>query len=79
MGHQNHKALPILREIVTGLPKFSVEHHGICKGCTLGKHANVVFPSNERSEISKAYNVCMNAANLVSGKVSTRVQNVTSQ
>jgi transposase len=36
-----------MREIVTGLPKFSVEHHGICKGCTLGKHAKVVFPSNE--------------------------------
>jgi hypothetical protein len=79
MGHLHHKALPIPREIVIGLPKFNTEQHGVCKGCTLGKHAKVSFPSSERSEISKAYNVCMNAANLVSGKVSTRVQNVTSQ
>jgi hypothetical protein len=47
MGHLHHKALPILREIVTGLPEFSIEQHGVCRGCTLGKHAKVAFPSNE--------------------------------
>jgi hypothetical protein len=47
MGHLHHKALPILREIVTGLPEFSIEQHGVCRGCTLGKHAKVAFPSSE--------------------------------
>jgi hypothetical protein len=47
MGHLHHRALPILREIVTGLPEFSIEQHGVCRGCTLGKHAKVAFPSNE--------------------------------
>jgi hypothetical protein len=39
--------LPILREIVTGLPKFNIEQHGVCIGCMLDKHAKVGFPSNE--------------------------------
>jgi hypothetical protein len=39
MGHLHHRALPILREIVTGLPEFSVEQQGVCKGCALGKYA----------------------------------------
>jgi hypothetical protein len=46
MGHLHHKALPILREIVIGLSKFNIEPHGVCRGCTLGKHAKVVFPSS---------------------------------
>jgi hypothetical protein len=49
MGHLHHKALPTLREIVTGLPYFSIEQQGVCQGCTLGKHAKVAFPSNEHS------------------------------
>jgi hypothetical protein len=47
MGHLHHKVLPILREIVTGLPNFSIEQQGVCRGCTLGKHVKVVFPSSE--------------------------------
>jgi hypothetical protein len=47
MGHLHHKALPIMREIVTGLPKLNIEQHGICKGCTFGEHGEVVFPSKE--------------------------------
>jgi hypothetical protein len=47
MGHLHHKSLPILREIVTGLPNFNIEHQGVCKGCTLGKHAKVTFPRSE--------------------------------
>jgi hypothetical protein len=39
--------LPILREIVTGLPEFSIEKHGVCRGCMFGKHAKVAFPSNK--------------------------------
>jgi hypothetical protein len=47
MGHLHHRVLPILREIVTGLPEFSIEQHGVCRGCMLGKHAKVAFPSSE--------------------------------
>ena len=47
MEHLHHKALPILREIVTGLLEFNIEQHGVCRGCTLGKHVKAAFPSNE--------------------------------
>jgi hypothetical protein len=47
MGYLHHRALSILREIVTNLPKFSIEQHGLCKGWMLGKHAKVAFPSSE--------------------------------
>jgi hypothetical protein len=47
MGHLHHRALPSLREIVTGLSKFSVERQGICKGCALVKNAKVSFLSSE--------------------------------
>jgi hypothetical protein len=47
MGHLHHRALPILREIVIGLPKFNIEQHGVCRGCMLSKHAKAAFPSNE--------------------------------
>jgi hypothetical protein len=47
MGHLHHKVFPILREIVTGLPDFSIEQQGVCRGCTLGKHAKAAFPSSE--------------------------------
>jgi hypothetical protein len=47
MGHLHHKTLPIMRKIVTSLLEFSIEQHGVCRGCMLGKHAKVAFPSNE--------------------------------
>jgi hypothetical protein len=47
MGHLHHRAFPILSEIVIGLPKFSFEQARVCRGCTLGKHANAAFPSNK--------------------------------
>jgi transposase InsO family protein len=47
MGHLHHKALPILKEIVIDLSDFNIEQQGVCKGCTLGKHAKVAFPSSE--------------------------------
>jgi hypothetical protein len=43
----SHGMLPILREIVTGLPEFSIDQHGVCRGCTLGKHAKVAFQSRK--------------------------------
>ena len=37
--------------MVTGMPKFSYEHDGICKGCSLGKNIKKSFPkSNSRFE-----------------------------
>jgi hypothetical protein len=51
MEHLHHRALPILREIVIGIPKLNIKQHGVCRWCTLGKHAKVSFASNgDRSE-----------------------------
>jgi hypothetical protein len=47
MGQLHHRALAILRGIVTGLLEFSIEQDGVCRGCMLGKHAKVSFPSNK--------------------------------
>jgi hypothetical protein len=46
-GALHHRAFPILRETVIGLPEFIVEQHGVCRGCMLGKYDKVVFPSNK--------------------------------
>jgi hypothetical protein len=53
-GNVNFKnlTLPLIasifgQKIVTGLPKFSIEEHGVCRGCTLGKHAKAAFPSSK--------------------------------
>lgn len=43
----HHKALAILREIVTGLLEFSLEQQGVCKGHALGKNAKATFPNSE--------------------------------
>jgi hypothetical protein len=32
------KVLKVLKEIVTGLPDFSTEHHEVCKGCVMVKY-----------------------------------------
>jgi hypothetical protein len=47
MGHLHHRALPLLRQMVTGLPDFSLDHQGVYRGCALGKNVKVPFPSNE--------------------------------
>jgi hypothetical protein len=47
MAHFHHGALRVLRELVTGVPDFSSEHHELCKGCTLGKYTKTAFPSND--------------------------------
>jgi transposase InsO family protein len=39
--------LKILGEIATRLPPCSVDHHEVCKGCTLGKYAKTSFPSRD--------------------------------
>jgi hypothetical protein len=47
MGHLHHRALPLLRQMVTGLPEFNLDQQGVCKGCALGKNIKAAFPSNE--------------------------------
>jgi hypothetical protein len=37
----------MLRRMVTGLPEFGTEHHGVCIGCALDKNAKDAFPSND--------------------------------
>jgi hypothetical protein len=43
MSHLHHGALSILKEIMTGVPKFSAKHHEVCKGCALGKYTKTIF------------------------------------
>jgi hypothetical protein len=47
MAHLHHGALRVLREMVTGVPDFSSEHHEWCKGCVLGKYTKIAFPSSD--------------------------------
>jgi hypothetical protein len=47
LGHLHYKELSILRNIVIGLPEFSIEQKGVCRGCALGKNAKSSFPSNK--------------------------------
>jgi hypothetical protein len=43
LAHLNYRALPVLSEMVTGLPDMQVEHDGVCKGYALGKNAKKSF------------------------------------
>jgi hypothetical protein len=47
MAHLHHGALRVLREMGTGVPDFSSEHHELCKGCALGKYTKTTFPSSD--------------------------------
>jgi hypothetical protein len=47
MAHFNHVALNVLKEIVTGIPNFSTEHHEVCKRCALGKYTKPTFPNSD--------------------------------
>jgi hypothetical protein len=47
MEHLHYKALPILSNIVTGLPDFIVKQQGAYRGCALGKNSKASFPSIE--------------------------------
>ena len=51
MAHLHHPALRILRDMTTGLPDFSTEPSGVCRGCALGKYTKTSFLSSDsRSE-----------------------------
>jgi hypothetical protein len=40
--------LPLLKNMVQGLPNFKVGKIGVPKGCTLCKHSKTTFPSSEQ-------------------------------
>jgi hypothetical protein len=41
MGHLNHRALLILRDIIIVIPVFRIEQHGVCK------NSKDTFPSSD--------------------------------
>jgi len=45
-AHLHYKALHDVRQMLTGMPEFKVEHEGVCPGCTKGKLTRGPFPSN---------------------------------
>jgi hypothetical protein len=50
MAHFHHGSLRVLREMVTGVPHFSSEHHELCKGCSLGKYTKTSLPRSDSRE-----------------------------
>jgi len=51
MTHLHHGAFKILREMVTGVPNFSIEHHDVCRGCTLEKYTKTSFQSSDNRAV----------------------------
>ena len=47
MARLHHLALRLLRDMVTCLPEFIIEHHDVCRGCALGKYSKTTFPSSD--------------------------------
>ena len=45
-AHLHYKALPNVRQMVTGMPEFKVEHEGVCLRCAKGKLKKGPFPSS---------------------------------
>ena len=43
----HHPALGLLRQMVTGLPKFSTWQSDVCRGCALEKYTKTAFPSSD--------------------------------
>jgi hypothetical protein len=47
LAHLNYKALLVLSKMVTGLPKFQIDHDEVCKGYALGKNVKESFTSSD--------------------------------
>ena len=47
LAHLNYRALPVVKNIVTGIPVLQVDHDGTCKGCALRNNAKKSFPDSE--------------------------------
>ncbi len=46
-GHLNYKVIPTLNNLVHFTPNMKLDHEGVCKGCSLGKHTRKTFPNSE--------------------------------
>jgi len=46
-SHLHYKALPDVRQMVTGMPEFQVEKEGVCPGCAEGKLKRGPFSSSQ--------------------------------
>jgi hypothetical protein len=44
LGHLHYGALPLLKDMVVGLPDFKVERIGVCKGCARRQACQDSFP-----------------------------------
>jgi hypothetical protein len=47
LDHIKYKALPYVSKVVTSLPKFNVDHEGVCKGYAQGKNIKNPFPKSD--------------------------------
>jgi hypothetical protein len=47
MAHLYHGSMRLLREIVTGMPQFNIEHQEVCRGCSLENYTKIVFPNSD--------------------------------
>ena len=64
-AHLHYKALPDVRQMVTGMPEFQVEKEGVCPGCAKGKLTRGPFPSSN----SKTTNILQ----LIHSDISSRM------
>lgn len=46
-AHLHYRALPALKEIISGVPELPDGHEGVCMGCALGKNTKKSFPSSD--------------------------------
>eukprot|EP00253_Pinus_taeda_P033869 PITA_33869 len=51
-SHLHYNPLPDVRQRVTRMPEFKVEHEGACPGCVKGKLTRGPFPSSNRKTTS---------------------------
>jgi hypothetical protein len=50
LDHINHKSLPYVSKVVTGLQKLKVDHEGVCKGCAQGNITKNPFSKSDSKE-----------------------------
>jgi len=60
-AHLHYKALPDVRQMVTGMLEFQVEKEGVCPGCAEGKLKRGPFPSSQSktSDILQLVHSCI--------------------
>ena len=46
-GHLHYKVIPTHSQLVHGIPNMKLDHEGVYKGCSLGKHTRKPFHNSE--------------------------------